>query len=136
MSGWTVLTINGSCDSINERINSYVNELYPDSSDGYGERTIQCERNVSFKEKAKEISREFPIASYIIIIKANDVKDNGIGKLYEITLTDEGENNQEYDEHPVREIDTKNGAEGAKAQDVVQYYNSQYDLDCYSSWEA
>lgn len=136
MSGWPVVTINSENSSINEKINSYINKLYPNSSDGYGERTIQCERGVNYKEKATEIAYEFPIASHIIIVKANDTSDYGTGKLFKITLTEEGENDPEYDEHPVVEIDSKEGSNGAKGRDVVDYYDTNYSLDCYSSWEA
>lgn len=132
MSSWTTLTLNTNDDDLDKELDRDIRNLYPELGCGNGKRTVNFNGYVDHKQKSKEFAEEFPEAEYIIVISANDTSDRGRGTLFEVTINTDYEMNEEFDEHPIIKIDEKKGVEGAVGRDVVEYFNTEYDIDSYS----
>jgi hypothetical protein len=140
MSGWTALTIHAEDDDIEEEIDRELREKYtgsePYAATGHAERTVQVGRNVYHESVAKEFAKEFPRADRIIVVSANDTTNSGNGSLFRVTLSKDGSPDERFNKHPIKEIDTKEGHQGARGNDVTGYFRDEYDTRGYSTWEA
>lgn len=140
MSGWTTATINVSDEDVREEIDTKLSEQYdgrdPWTADGYAKCTVQVGRHASHSGVAKDLAEEFPRAEYIAVVSANDTSDSGHGTLFRVTLTVDGETDDRFTKHPVKEIDSMSGYEGARGSDVTGYFREEHGIKSYETWEA
>jgi hypothetical protein len=140
MSGWTNLTIHASDEETNERIDQELREEYtgrrPYSATGFADRTVKVERGANHEYAAKGFAKKFPEAKWIIVIAANDTSDSGNGTLFRVTLSQDGSPDQRFNQHPVKEIDHKQGYERARGSDVVGHFRDEHGVKGYCELEA
>lgn len=140
MSGWTAATLNVSDDETRERLDQELRDTCeghpPWGAGGYADTTVQVERGVVHETVAKKLANEFPEAEYIAVISANDTSMSGRGTLFRVTLSNDGSKDQRFNTHPVKEIDSMQGYEGATGNDVTGYFSQEHGIRSYSSFEA
>lgn len=128
MSGWTALTIHASDDEqaviIDEALRQEYTGREPYSAEGYADCTVQVGRGVSHSAVARKFAEEFPDAEHIIVVSANDTSDSGRGTLFSI------------ENGTIEEVDSMDGYEGAMGRDVTGYFQEEYGVTGYSSFEA
>ena len=129
MSGWTCLTFEFEDGERAEEVDAELREHYqgrqPPTAEGYADCSIQLERGINRAGAARKWAGEYPDANRIIVVQANDTSDCGDGALFDV----DSDGN-------VREIETKEGYEGALGNDVTGYFRDEYSIKGYSSWEA
>lgn len=140
MSGWTALTIHVEDDETEECIDQELREEYtgrePYSATGYADCTVQVGRHANHESVARDFAKEFPEASHIVVVSANDTSDSGYGSLFRVTLANDGSKDERFNEHPVKQIDSMHGYEGARGSDVTGYFRKEHGIRGYESWEA
>ena len=140
MSGWSALTLNFDNEQYEEEVDAVLRQEYtgrdPYTAEGYANTTVQVGRHADHRSVAAEFAEEFPRARSIVVVSANDTTDSGHGTLFRVTLSNDGSNDRRFNEHPVKEIDRKEGHNGAQARDVVGYFDDMHGVRCYNSWEA
>lgn len=140
MSGWTALTLQFKDEQVKEEVDRELCEKYtgrePYTADGYADTTIQVGRFADHKDVAETLAAEYPRATHIAVVSANDTSDSGHGTLFRVTLSNDGSNNEQFDEHPIKQIDRKEGYEGACGSDVTGYFAEKYGVRSYETWEA
>jgi len=139
MSGWGVMTVSPpkglTADAhkwATEKINEQLVDMYPETSGGYADRTVQLPRGAaSYTEGqyggtdlAAETLDKIPEAGWAVITDANDTSDSGTAEVYKRVDGD------------TLEFDTFVGHGGARGKDVVGMVRDKYGLDCYVSHEA